>query len=52
LIFDLIFRRWMIQFGWNSAARCRTTRRLQRNGRYRNTEVEFKYGGRLFFKNW
>jgi len=36
LIFDLIFRRWMIQFGWNSTARCRTTRQLRRNGRYRN----------------
>ena len=34
--YDVIFCQWVFRFGRNSAAGCRTTRRLQRNGRDRN----------------
>jgi len=34
--YDVIFQRRMFRFGRNSAAVCRMTRRLRRNGRDRN----------------
>jgi len=34
--YDIIFWQWMLLFGRNSAAECRITRVLRRNGRDRN----------------
>jgi len=36
--YDVLFPQWLFRFGRNSAAGCRITRRLQRNGRDRNRE--------------
>ena len=48
--YDIIFRWWMIQFGWNSAAGCGMTCRLRKKWSRSKPEVEFQYGGPLYFE--